>query len=234
MILRHLQKAGHQPIVLVGGGTTKIGDPSGKDESRQMLDEAAIQVCFVHQVLRILVCRTSTCTSTRSNILFKTSGQNRVRPGVFVVCNTLFLATYFSDRNCPGMPSNRPKPTTTRRWPHFRRVTPILATQPPKGNQLLYPTTINSYQVYPLPENGQTLRPPRPNGPAHAIRSLLLPTKTDKNHLRCLISMGYPCTMTDEECYFSCACCASSIISCWLWLGSSCSSSHGYVPGATS
>lgn len=44
MILRHLQKAGHQPIVLVGGGTTKIGDPSGKDESRQMLDEAAIQV----------------------------------------------------------------------------------------------------------------------------------------------------------------------------------------------
>lgn len=44
MILRHLQKAGHQPIVLVGGGTTKVGDPSGKDESRQLLDEAAIQV----------------------------------------------------------------------------------------------------------------------------------------------------------------------------------------------
>ncbi|CAM9282696.1 unnamed protein product [Laminaria digitata] len=43
MILRHLQKAGHQPIVLVGGGTTKIGDPSGKDETRQILDEAAIQ-----------------------------------------------------------------------------------------------------------------------------------------------------------------------------------------------
>ncbi|CAM9183616.1 unnamed protein product [Ascophyllum nodosum] len=43
MILRHLQKAGHQPIVLVGGGTTKIGDPSGKDETRQFLDEAAIQ-----------------------------------------------------------------------------------------------------------------------------------------------------------------------------------------------
>lgn len=44
MILRHLQKAGHQPIVLVGGGTTKIGDPSGKDEARQLLDNAAIQV----------------------------------------------------------------------------------------------------------------------------------------------------------------------------------------------
>ena len=37
MMLRHLQKCGHQPIVLMGGGTTKIGDPSGKDESRQML-----------------------------------------------------------------------------------------------------------------------------------------------------------------------------------------------------
>lgn len=47
MILRHLQKAGHQPIVLVGGGTTKIGDPSGKDEARQILDEAAIQVIRV-------------------------------------------------------------------------------------------------------------------------------------------------------------------------------------------
>lgn len=45
MILRHLQKAGHKPIVLVGGGTTKVGDPSGKDESRQLLNEAAIQVC---------------------------------------------------------------------------------------------------------------------------------------------------------------------------------------------
>lgn len=47
MILRHLQKAGHQPIVLVGGGTTKIGDPSGKDEARQILDEAAIQVIMI-------------------------------------------------------------------------------------------------------------------------------------------------------------------------------------------
>ncbi|MCC3860915.1 tyrosine--tRNA ligase [Pseudemcibacter aquimaris] len=37
MMLRHLQKSGHKPVVLMGGGTTKIGDPSGKDESRQML-----------------------------------------------------------------------------------------------------------------------------------------------------------------------------------------------------
>lgn len=37
MMLRRLQKAGHKPIVVMGGGTTKIGDPSGKDESRKML-----------------------------------------------------------------------------------------------------------------------------------------------------------------------------------------------------
>ena len=42
MILRYLQKCGHTPIVLLGGGTTKIGDPSGKDEARQILDENAI------------------------------------------------------------------------------------------------------------------------------------------------------------------------------------------------
>jgi tyrosyl-tRNA synthetase len=42
MMLRRLQQAGHRPIVLMGGGTTKVGDPSGKDESRQMLSGEAI------------------------------------------------------------------------------------------------------------------------------------------------------------------------------------------------
>jgi tyrosyl-tRNA synthetase len=42
MLLRWLQRTGHRPIALIGGGTTKVGDPSGKDESRQLLDEAAI------------------------------------------------------------------------------------------------------------------------------------------------------------------------------------------------
>jgi tyrosyl-tRNA synthetase len=37
MMLRWLQKTGHKPIVLMGGGTTKVGDPSGKDESRKLL-----------------------------------------------------------------------------------------------------------------------------------------------------------------------------------------------------
>jgi tyrosyl-tRNA synthetase len=43
MMLRRLQQAGHKPIVLMGGGTTKVGDPSGKDEGRQLLSHEAIQ-----------------------------------------------------------------------------------------------------------------------------------------------------------------------------------------------
>ncbi len=43
MCLRLLQKYGHQPIVLLGGGTTRIGDPSGKDKTRKILDEKTIE-----------------------------------------------------------------------------------------------------------------------------------------------------------------------------------------------
>ena len=42
MMLRRLQQAGHKPVVLMGGGTTKVGDPSGKDEARQLLTTAQI------------------------------------------------------------------------------------------------------------------------------------------------------------------------------------------------
>ena len=42
MLLRLLQRCGHKPIVLMGGGTTRIGDPSGKDEARRLLDDAEI------------------------------------------------------------------------------------------------------------------------------------------------------------------------------------------------
>lgn len=43
MMLRHLQKSGHKPIVVMGGGTTRVGDPSGKDEGRKMLTDADIE-----------------------------------------------------------------------------------------------------------------------------------------------------------------------------------------------
>ena len=42
MLLRRLQQTGHKPIVVMGGGTTKVGDPSGKDSQRQMLTPAQI------------------------------------------------------------------------------------------------------------------------------------------------------------------------------------------------
>ena len=42
MMLHWLQQTGHQPIVLMGGGTTRVGDPSGKDASRQLLTDEQI------------------------------------------------------------------------------------------------------------------------------------------------------------------------------------------------
>jgi tyrosyl-tRNA synthetase len=42
MLLRLLQRTGHKPVVLMGGGTTKVGDPSGKDESRKLLTQEQI------------------------------------------------------------------------------------------------------------------------------------------------------------------------------------------------
>ena len=42
MMLHHLQQTGHKPVVLMGGGTTKVGDPSGKEEQRQLLSDEKI------------------------------------------------------------------------------------------------------------------------------------------------------------------------------------------------
>src|SRR5918993_1535459 len=52
MMLRRLQQAGHKPIVLMGGGTTKVGDPSGKDESRKLLgaDDISANIASIRRV----------------------------------------------------------------------------------------------------------------------------------------------------------------------------------------
>ena len=52
MMLRHMQRTGHRPIVLMGGGTTKVGDPSGKDESRRLLsdDRIAANIAGIRRV----------------------------------------------------------------------------------------------------------------------------------------------------------------------------------------
>mgnify|MGYP001246764900 CR=1 FL=1 len=65
MCLRLLQKFGHQPIVLLGGGTTRIGDPSGKDKTRQMLDEEKIEknIKNIEKILKIYLSSKSKETS---------------------------------------------------------------------------------------------------------------------------------------------------------------------------
>ena len=52
MMLRRMQQAGHKPIVLMGGGTTKVGDPTGKDESRRLLtdDEIDANIAGIRRV----------------------------------------------------------------------------------------------------------------------------------------------------------------------------------------
>lgn len=57
MMMSHMQKAGHRPIVLLGGGTAMIGDPSGKDDMRKMLTPEFIQHnidCFRKQMSRFI------------------------------------------------------------------------------------------------------------------------------------------------------------------------------------
>ncbi|MBS0254723.1 MAG: tyrosine--tRNA ligase [Proteobacteria bacterium] len=57
MMLRRLQQAGHKPIVLMGGGTTKVGDPSGKDESRKLLttETIAANIASIRRVFERLL-----------------------------------------------------------------------------------------------------------------------------------------------------------------------------------
>ena len=57
MVLKHFQMAGHKPIALIGGATGMIGDPSGKSEERNLLDEAALrhnQECIKKQLSKFL------------------------------------------------------------------------------------------------------------------------------------------------------------------------------------
>ena len=57
MVLKHFQLAGHKPIALIGGATGMIGDPSGKSEERNLLDEPTLrhnQECIKKQLARFL------------------------------------------------------------------------------------------------------------------------------------------------------------------------------------
>ena len=57
MVMAHMQRAGHRPIVLIGGGTTMVGDPSGKTDMRKMMTREIIQHnadCFREQISKFL------------------------------------------------------------------------------------------------------------------------------------------------------------------------------------
>jgi len=57
MVMAHMQRAGHKPIAIIGGGTAMVGDPSGRTDMRQMLTREQIQYnasCFKQQMSRII------------------------------------------------------------------------------------------------------------------------------------------------------------------------------------
>lgn len=57
MVMSHMQRAGHRPICLLGGGTGMVGDPSGKDDMRKMLTPEFIDhniACFKKQMARFI------------------------------------------------------------------------------------------------------------------------------------------------------------------------------------
>jgi len=69
MCLRLLQKHGHRPIVLLGGGTTRIGDPSGKDKTRIILTEEEIEknINNIEKILKNFLNDKDTKTRTSFN-----------------------------------------------------------------------------------------------------------------------------------------------------------------------
>ncbi len=56
-VMQHMQRAGHIPVALLGGGTTSIGDPSGKNDMRKLMTRETIDhnaACFKEQISRFL------------------------------------------------------------------------------------------------------------------------------------------------------------------------------------
>ena len=82
MTMAHMQRAGHRPIVLLGGGTALVGDPSGKTDMRRMLTEADIDHHaeeddedrgFQEHILR--------CNKPRQKSFFRRQSEPRFLPG---------------------------------------------------------------------------------------------------------------------------------------------------------
>ena len=67
MILKLMQKYGHRPIVLLGGGTTLIGDPSGKDSTRRILEKSEIRQNIQSNMKNVSPTATENDTTTTSS-----------------------------------------------------------------------------------------------------------------------------------------------------------------------
>ncbi len=72
MLLRLFQQQGHKPIVLMGGGTTRIGDPTGRDETRQLLSDDEIARNSTTPI-GSTNCATSRCCATSAGIFRSTA-----------------------------------------------------------------------------------------------------------------------------------------------------------------
>ena len=73
MMLRHFQRCGHKPIALIGGATGMIGDPSGKSQERNLLDEETLrhnQACIKKQLSKFLDFESDTPNRARDGLSF--------------------------------------------------------------------------------------------------------------------------------------------------------------------
>ena len=85
MAMAHLQRAGHRPIAVVGGGTGMVGDPSGKEEARQLLNSEGVahnKACLKEQLSSSLISRTTkACSSMPTGCWISTTSSSCERLG---------------------------------------------------------------------------------------------------------------------------------------------------------
>ena len=109
MMMSHMQKAGHRPIVLLGGGTGMVGDPSGKDEMRKMLTPEFIAhniACFKKQMSRFIdFSEGKAIIANNADWLLNLNYVNLLREvGVHFSVNRMLTAECFKKRWETGLP----------------------------------------------------------------------------------------------------------------------------------
>ena len=109
MMMSHMQKAGHRPIVLLGGGTGMVGDPTGKDEMRKMLTPEFIALnidCFKKQMSRFIdFSEGKAIIANNADWLLNLNYVNLLREvGVHFSVNRMLTAECFKKRWEKGLP----------------------------------------------------------------------------------------------------------------------------------